>query len=180
MIKIKIEAASGADLRAQLIALLGGLQSTSTPITIPGTAIMQALERTNPPEAPIQEAPTQEEVKTEAPTKPARRTKAQIAADEEAKKNAEATAQESTTDDTPSDQAVTLEQDNADQNADEPTVTFEGLRDMVLALSREGKKEDLKKILAGFKVERLTEMTKDQYLPFYEKIKPLHDAIQKA
>lgn len=178
MIKIKIEAQSGEDLRNQLLALLGDSVPVNLPVKpVQGEALLKALERTESHQAPVfPEAPAQEEVKTEASAKPARRTKAQIAADEEAKKNAEATAQESTTDDAPSDQATTLEQDNADQNA-EPAVTFDKLRDMVLDLSRVGQKEKLKEILATFKVERLTEMSEDQHLPFYEKIKPLHDKI---
>lgn len=172
MIKIKIEAVSGADLRAQLIALLGDTNAQAVSGAI-GEAVLNVLEKTS--SAPG--APAMEIVKTKE--KPAKRlTKAQqdkIAA-EEAAKNAEATNQEAGTEDIPSDQSETLGQDNADQNT-EVKITLDVLREMILRLSRRGKKEEVKAVIVSMGVERITEFKEEQYQAFFDQIKPMHDAL---
>lgn len=173
MIKIKIEAASGADLRMQLIALLGGLNET---VTITGDDVMHTLNLREPvvkqlvPEQPIAPTPA-----TEEKTSTKKLTKAQIAAAEkEAAVNAEATNQEGGTDDTPAEE---VSNDNANQNADDIIVTFEVLRDMTLRLSRQGKKEETKEIITSFGVERITDMSKDQWPAYHAAILPMYNEL---
>lgn len=164
MIKIKIEAVSGADLRAQLIALLGDTKVQAVSGAI-GEAVLNVPEKAS--SAP--DAPAMAIVKTEEKVVTKKLTKAQqdkIAADEAAK-NAEATSQEASTDDAPS----------TEEEAIEVKVTLDILREMVLRLSRQGKKEEVKAVIVSMGVERITEFKEEQYPAFFSQIKPMHDAL---
>lgn len=171
MIKIKIEAASGADLRAQLLALLGDVnsQTVSTSATAPGLVekVKEALGNTEQAQAPAMEIVKDEKAATSKKLSAKEQKKLD---DAEAAKNAEATNQEAGTDDVPAEEVKTEE-------SGEVKVTLDILREMVLRLSRNGLKEETKKIIVGFKVERITELTEDQYPAFFAAIKPNYDTL---
>lgn len=189
MQKVKFEAATGAELRQQMMDFLGlnGGQTIST--VIKGSDISLLLDRSAESRiADDKVENTQEtiQVTPETSTKK-RRTKAEI----EAEKNAAANQNQEDQSDQPAVETETIVDVVAENVAETPKVegkksegnseiTRPFLTEIVLAKGREGKKPAMLKLFAGFvqadgttAVTGLPTLDAKDYEAFYEQVKDL-------
>lgn len=145
MLKLKIEAANGAEMREQLEALLGvygGSKELKVEVAPKEYQPNQEVTLTVVPPAK-EEAP--EEVKEEKPKR--RKTKKEEEVAQEAEKAEEEEVEEKST-----------------------SVTKEQLIQEVVNANRAGKRAEVIALLESFGVERTTALKEDQYSDFYNKI----------
>lgn len=175
MIKIKIEATDGIDLRKQLLDLLGG--SIPGSISITGEQLGKlAIPVTRGSDAP--EAPKMEVVK-EAP---AEKTTKKLTKKEQDKLDAEAnkTATEAETgnDDTPpAEEEVKEEKAEGEIDFETDNDFFEKLRSMTLAMGRAERKDEVLGILKKFDAPKLTEMDAKHRKAYHDVILPLYEGL---
>lgn len=181
MQKVKFEAATGAELRQQMMDFLGlnGSQTIST--VVKGTDIVAKLEmKTQAPAEVInpEVQANQEAVQTTETVTKKRRTKAEIEAEKNATTN-QVAENEGTIENTKTEvvEETTIVEEKTEVKSE---ITRAFLTEIVLAKGRDGKKPAMMKVFAEFMqadgatpVSGLPNLDASDYATFYEKIKDL-------
>lgn len=172
MLKLKIEAANGAEMREQLEALLGVYGGSKELVEYQPK---QDVTITVVP--PVKEEAEPEEVIEEVKTKRTRKSKKdeEVKFTEAEKTNTKSDGQVKFT--VAGSEEETAEEETAEEETTEEettsSVTKEQLIQEVVNASRKGQRDAVQKLLADFGAERTTALKPEQYQDFYNKITKL-------